>query len=67
MKNVIKEARIESQMTQTELAEKLGVSQATVCSWETGVNLPPTKMLQPLADALSIPVGRLFEEEASGA
>lgn len=35
---VIKELRNRHKMTQTELAEKLGVSAKTISKWETGVS-----------------------------
>ena len=36
----IKEIRKKAGLTQAEFAEKLGVSRATVCYWETGKSYP---------------------------
>ena len=36
--NIIKELREKFHLTQTELAEKLNVSDKTVSKWETGVS-----------------------------
>ena len=50
----IKQLRESRQLTQTELAEKIGVSSKTVSKWETGKGLPDISLLQPLAEALGI-------------
>lgn len=52
--------------TQTELAERLGVTQSTVSYWATGLNQPRTKQLQAIAQALGVSVSTLvksFEQE----
>ena len=48
-------------MTQAELAEKLGVSSKTVSKWETAKGLPDISLLQPLAQALGISVIELMD------
>ena len=50
-------------MTQTELAEKIGVSSKTISKWETGKGLPDISLLQPLAQALGISVIELMNGE----
>ncbi len=40
---ILKELRDKLFMTQTELAQMLGVSYTTVCRWETGVSKPRMK------------------------
>ena len=50
-------------MTQTELAEHIGVSNKTVSKWETGKGLPDITLLQPLAQALGISVIELISGE----
>lgn len=50
MKNRIKSLREEKQLTQTELAKILRVSQGALSSWETGRYEPDNEMLQQIAD-----------------
>ena len=58
--NTIKQLRETRKMTQTELAQQLGVSDKTVSKWETGKGLPDISLLQPLAQALGISVIELM-------
>ena len=58
--NTIKHLREGRKMTQTELAQQLGVSDKTVSKWETGKGLPDISLLQPLAQALGISVIELM-------
>ena len=56
---IIKKIRNKLFLTQTELAEKLGVSLATVCRWEKGTFEPTMKVkrkLQPLFEQYNIVV-----------
>ena len=50
----IKNLRETRNLTQAELAEKIGVSSKTVSKWETAKGLPDITLLQPLAQALGI-------------
>ena len=59
----IKHLREERNMTQGELAEKIGVSSKTVSKWETAKGLPDISLLQPLAQALGISVIELMNGE----
>ena len=56
----IKALREQKKLTQSELAEKLGVSSKTVSKWETAKGLPDITLLQPLAQALGISVIELM-------
>ena len=56
----IKAIRETHNMTQVELAERIGVSSKTVSKWETGKGLPDISLLQPLAQALGISVIELM-------
>ena len=47
---IIKEIRNILFLTQTELAEKLGVSLATVCRWEKGTFEPTMKAKRRIAE-----------------
>lgn len=59
----IRQLREERNMTQAELAEKIGVSSKTVSKWETGKGLPDITLLQPLAQTLGISVIELMNGE----
>ena len=59
----IKELRERRKMTQSELAETIGVSSKTVSKWETAKGLPDISLLQPLAQALGISVIELMNGE----
>ena len=59
----IKQLREQRNLTQAELAEKIGVSSKTVSKWETAKGLPDISLLQPLAQALGISVIELMNGE----
>ena len=59
----IKQLREAQNLTQAELAEKIGVSSKTVSKWETAKGLPDITLLQPLAQALGISVIELMSGE----
>ena len=61
--NTIRQLREKRNLTQTELAEKIGVSSKTVSKWETAKGLPDISLLQPLAEALGISVIELMNGE----
>jgi transcriptional regulator with XRE-family HTH domain len=50
LKNKLKQMREEHGLSQVELAEKLGKSQNTISSWETGRTIPKMKDLNVLCD-----------------
>ena len=56
----IKQLREKQNMTQAELAQKIGVSSKTISKWETAKGLPDITLLQPLAQALGISVIELM-------
>ena len=59
----IKQLREKRNMTQAELAEKIGVSSKTISKWETAKGLPDISLLQPLAQALGSSVIELMNGE----
>ena len=61
---VIKQLREKQNITQLQLADKLGVSNKAVSKWETGKGYPDITLLQPIADALSVSVAELLSGEA---
>ena len=56
----IKALREARNLTQAELADKIGVSSKTVSKWETAKGLPDITLLQPLAEALGVSVIELM-------
>lgn len=50
-------------LTQKQLAERLGVKQSTLAMWEIGANTPPTKYILPLARILNCTVEELLRDE----
>ena len=55
--------RKEKNMTQQELAKKLGVTDRAISKWENGRGLPDYSLLQDLCDTLSISINELFSGE----
>ena len=56
--------RKELGITQPALAERLGVSQSAIGSWETDVNSPRATLLYDLFDILHCDANYLFQDEA---
>ena len=59
----IRQLREKQNLTQAELAERIGVSSKTISKWETAKGLPDISLLQPLAKALNISVIELMNGE----
>lgn len=59
----ISESRKSKQITQEQLAEKLGVSKNAVSKWERGLNLPDASIMQELCYTLGISLNELFAGE----
>ena len=62
--NVIKELREKCQLTQVELAEKIGVSDKTISKWETAKGYPDISLLEPIAGALGVSMTELVTGNA---
>ena len=50
-------------LTQRQLAERLGVKRSALAMWEIGANTPPTKYLLALAEILNCSVEALLRDE----
>ena len=59
----IRKLREEKNLTQAELAERIGVSSKTISKWETAKGLPDISLLAPLSQALGISVIELMRGE----
>ncbi len=55
--------RKKKQLTQEELAEKLGVSNKTISRWENGNNLPDLSLLSLLSEELDVNINDLLTGE----
>mgnify|MGYP002508623141 CR=1 FL=1 len=55
--------RKENQMTQEQLAQKLGVSNRSVSRWENGSNMPDLSMLVEIADYYDVEIREILDGE----
>ena len=60
LRNRLKEERERLQLTQAQLAEKVGVSRKTINTVENGIFIPSTVLALKLAKAVGRPVEKLF-------
>ena len=59
----IAECRKKSNLTQMQLAEKLGITDKAVSNWERGMAMPDTSIMLELCDILGISVNELLSGE----
>lgn len=59
----IKKLREQQRMTQSQLAEKLCVSDKTISKWETGKGFPDISLIEPLAGVLKVSIPELLSGE----
>ena len=59
----IAQKRKEKNLTQEQLAEKLGVSNKTISKWETGKCMPDYAVVKSLCEELEITVAELMDGE----
>ena len=59
----LKTLRKEKNLTQEQLAERLGVSGRTVSRWETGNNMPDISLLVEIADFYDVSIPELIDGE----
>lgn len=58
----IKLARVELDLNQTELADKISARQKSISNYETGVSLPSLVTLSKVAKALKKPASYFLDE-----
>ena len=61
----IAQKRKEKNLTQEQLAERLGVSNKTVSKWETGKCMPDYSVVKNLCEELEITVAELMDGECA--
>ena len=59
----IAECRKEKELTQSQLAEKLNITDKAVSKWETGKGMPDVSIMIELCDILGINVNELLSGE----
>ena len=59
----IAKCRKDKKMTQSDLAEKLGVTDKSISNWENGRNMPDLSLFKPLCDVLGITINDLLSGE----
>ena len=59
----LKELRKERNITQEQLAEKMGVARRTVSRWETGMNMPDMDILIDISDFYGVDLREILDGE----
>ena len=62
----IAKKRKEQNLTQEQLAERLGISNKTVSKWETGKCMPDYAVVRSLCEELKVTVSELMDGEEAG-
>jgi len=62
----ISQKRREKNLTQEQLAEKLGVTNKTISKWETGKCMPDYAIVKNLCEELEITLAELMDGEDAG-
>ena len=52
--NVFRQLRLSSNLTQNEMAEKIGISRSTIGMYETGAREPDFETLEKIADYFNV-------------
>lgn len=58
----IKVARVELDLNQSELAEKIGAKQKSISRYENGLSIPSIETLMKISKVLKKPAGYFLEE-----
>ena len=64
--NRLYQLRKKAGLTQSQLGEKVGVSNKAVSKWENGLAKPGLEMIQKLADILSVSLDEILREDFAG-
>lgn len=62
----LKELRLEEQLTQEQLGERLGVTNKTVSRWETGSYMPPIECLKLLSELYQVSINEIISGQRLG-
>ena len=61
--NFIKEIRKQNNLTQKELADKLGVTYQAVSKWETGLNIPDIGIIRQISKMYNVDINEILDGE----
>ena len=61
----ISKCRKNKNMTQSDLAQALGVTDRSISNWENGKNMPDLSLLKPLCEILNISINDFINGEVS--
>ena len=59
----IKLARVEQDLTQTKLADRIHAKQKSISRYESGLSMPSIETLVKIAKALKKPAGHFLEDD----
>ena len=59
----IKECRLKKNLSQTDLADKLGITNKAISKWENGRCMPDISLLEPLSNILGVSINELIKGE----
>lgn len=62
---ILRKYRLQSGLSQQELANRVFVERSSVASWETGRRIPDVTMILRIAEALNMPADVLLEQAVS--
>ena len=60
VKMTLKAARVNAGFTQKGAAERLGISNKTLCNWENGLTMPSIQQVQRLCDLYGVTYDNLI-------
>lgn len=66
MANALKGLRVKAGLSQSALAERIGVTAQAVSKWERGRSMPDANMLPIIADLFQVTIDTLFGRESTG-
>ena len=61
--NKLAQLRQNAHLSQKQLAQKLGVSQASINYWENGQRTPSVKAAQKISDYFKMPISEIFSPD----
>ena len=61
--NFIRDMRIKKNLTQKDLADKMGITAKAISRWETGRGFPDVSLLEQLADELNVTPKEILKGE----
>lgn len=62
---MIRSLRLEKEMTQSDLANKLNVSNKTISKWECGLGCPDISLISELSDILGVDISHMLKGSLS--